>query len=285
MADPRIENGHIDIANELGEALSKTYFSPAESKVLWTILRKTYGWHKKTDAISYSQFELSTGMDRRHLGPAIKRLISRKIITCSNAGERHISEYGLQKNYDLWEKSVTDSSNKLLPIPVTGKQINLLPIWETSVTDLGRPVTDLGNKSVTDLGNHKNKKQYTKAITKAKEDLPDWIDREMFKDFVEMRNKIKKPLTDRAINSIIKSLDKLRAEGNNPNDVLEQSIRNCWQDVYALKNGGTNEKNQRSILGKLPVRYNTPEEIDAARARARAAASSPGGPRSPNANQ
>lgn len=57
-----------------------------------------------------------------------------------------------------------------------------------------------------------------------------------FSDFVEMRKKIKKPMTDRAIKMAINKLHNL---SNGDNDlsvkILEQSILCCWQDLYPLK--------------------------------------------------
>ena len=59
---------------------------------------------------------------------------------------------------------------------------------------------------------------------------------ETIKDFEEMRRKIKKPLTDKAKELLIKKLEELA-----PNDtekqikIMEQSIVNCWQGVYGLK--------------------------------------------------
>jgi len=178
MANPQIEDGHVDIANELAEAMARTYMSAAENKIFWVIIRKTYGWHKKMDRISYSQFEEATGLDRRHIGPALHRLVSRKIIICTGAGARKMSEYGLQKDHDLWdktrgadEKSDTDLSNKLTPISVTDlepKTKNLTPIPVPSDTDLKKSDTDLSNKSGTDLSNNKSKKEIQIQLTKEK---------------------------------------------------------------------------------------------------------------------
>lgn len=67
--------------------------------------------------------------------------------------------------------------------------------------------------------------------------LPDWVDRSAWDCFEEMRLKIKKPMTDRARELIVIELDKLRAAGHPPKDVLERSTRNNWQDVYPLKDG------------------------------------------------
>lgn len=100
MASPQVENGHIRIANELGEALAKVNLSPYESRVLWVIIRHTYGWTKKFDRISYSQFEDATGLKRRHLSRALNNLLQRNII--SRRGNGYKIYYGLQKNYESW---------------------------------------------------------------------------------------------------------------------------------------------------------------------------------------
>ena len=57
----------------------------------------------------------------------------------------------------------------------------------------------------------------------------------LWDEFVEMRKKLRKPLTSRAAQLIDSKLKKLQLEGNNPTQVLEQSIRNSWQDVFPLR--------------------------------------------------
>lgn len=72
--------------------------------------------------------------------------------------------------------------------------------------------------------------------------IPDWISVDDWLDFEAMRKKIRKPLTDRARRAIVKELLKLQGEGHAPPAVLEQSIRNCWQDVFPIRqsNNGKN---------------------------------------------
>ncbi len=65
--------------------------------------------------------------------------------------------------------------------------------------------------------------------------LPDFVNKQNWEDFRKMRNKIGKPMTDRAVQLIWKQLEKLQSDGYDPNACLDQSIRNCWQDVYPLK--------------------------------------------------
>lgn len=55
------------------------------------------------------------------------------------------------------------------------------------------------------------------------------------KEFEVMRNKIKKPLTDRAKQMIINKLNKLSTDDTEKKLILEQSILHCWQDIYPLK--------------------------------------------------
>ena len=58
---------------------------------------------------------------------------------------------------------------------------------------------------------------------------------ETLKDFLKMRKAIKKPATDRAMRSILKKLDSLTTNDNEKIAILEQSILNCWQSIFPLK--------------------------------------------------
>src|SRR5262249_18536393 len=51
----------------------------------------------------------------------------------------------------------------------------------------------------------------------------DWIPTEAWAGFIEMRKKIRGPLTDRAVALIVTELEKLRASGEDPGAVLDQS--------------------------------------------------------------
>lgn len=87
--------------------------------------------------------------------------------------------------------------------------------------------TDSDSKSDSDS---KNKNDISKEI------IPLFIDQKLLADFVEMRNKIKKPLTERAYELVIKQLTVF--ESNNTgsaNVALQNSIMNCWQGVFEPK--------------------------------------------------
>jgi len=106
MPGPQKENGYTPIANEIMEALSKYSIPGTQMQCLLVVLRKTYGYSKKTDAISLSQFEKFTNLDRRHIHRAIKELQKKNIIMVlkrsAKDGTKKTSEYRLNKIYTSW---------------------------------------------------------------------------------------------------------------------------------------------------------------------------------------
>ena len=68
---------------------------------------------------------------------------------------------------------------------------------------------------------------------------------EAFCDFVEMRKKIKSPLTERAITRAKNKLNELSSDNNDlAIQIIEQSVFNCWKDFYPLKNNAPQGKAQ-----------------------------------------
>lgn len=96
MASPQKENGFTAIANELLEVVARMPLAGRELNVVIFILRKTYGFNKKSDYISLSQFEQGTGIDRKSICRVLTKLISSKIII------KNGSFYGLNKDYSVW---------------------------------------------------------------------------------------------------------------------------------------------------------------------------------------
>jgi hypothetical protein len=104
----------------------------------------------------------------------------------------------------------------------------------------------------------------TKAKTKAATPkaplfvLPDWISKEVWAAFEEMRRKIKKPMTDHARNNIVADLVRIEATGQHAEDVLNQSITNDWRGVFPLTtaNGGSNGRGGGSFGNRGQARTN-----------------------------
>jgi phage replication O-like protein O len=83
------------------------------------ILRKTYGWHKKQDRISLSQFSQLTGLKRQNVLRAINNLSSKKIIGVIKNDVSQINIYNINKDFDEWQplpKKITLSSKKITTV-------------------------------------------------------------------------------------------------------------------------------------------------------------------------
>ena len=100
-SNPQLEDGYSKIANGLLEDILLTDLNKEELKITFAIIRKTYGWNKKEDKISFSQLALLTGIDRRHIGRAVKSLLYRDLICRAEAGRskfnKPVYKYWLNK--------------------------------------------------------------------------------------------------------------------------------------------------------------------------------------------
>jgi len=105
MASPQLENGYTKIANEILEALAKVSFRGSTRNVLDCVLRKTYGFSKKEDKISISQFCQMIGVSKRTVIYSIQELEEKNIIFVKknvNEGEKDTNTYEFNKNYETW---------------------------------------------------------------------------------------------------------------------------------------------------------------------------------------
>ena len=82
---------------------------------------------------------------------------------------------------------------------------------------------------------------------------------ELWLAFVEMRKKIRRPLTARAGELIHRELAKFKARGFNPVAILENSIRNGWQDVYEPKvsKGEQKARNTDEAIERVRKRHDS----------------------------
>ena len=92
-----------------------------------------------------------------------------------------------------------------------------------------------------------------KINKKEKFQLPDWIDKETWYAFIEMRKSIRAVPTERAKELLVKKLEALQESGENANEVLNQSIMNNWKGLFTVKEGRNN--------GRVPESRLTAEEV------------------------
>lgn len=102
MANPQIEDGYTKIANELLNALSSTNLEGSQFMICLAVISKTYGWNKKQDQISITQFQKLTKMSRQRIIKAIDRLVLYSILGSIVGNTTKSSTYWIIKDYDKW---------------------------------------------------------------------------------------------------------------------------------------------------------------------------------------
>ena len=101
MANPQKENGFTPISNEILEALIKTRINTDAWRILFFIIRKTYGYKKKQDKISLSQFVLATQLKKSVICRGLNRLNNMNIII--RIANDDCTIYQFNKDFDTWK--------------------------------------------------------------------------------------------------------------------------------------------------------------------------------------
>jgi len=163
-------------------------------------------------------------------------------------------------NYEYYQtgKSVPPTGQKM-----DGKPTPSVPPTGRSVPPTGRSVPPTG-RSVplhTSESAHKKVKNIKNILKKPIFAIPEWIDKNTWKDFLEMRREKRAIPTEKAKELLIKALDKLRKEGHDPTEVLNQSIMRNYTGVFPLKEVKNGENWRHNGKRGLPSTYRSPEEI------------------------
>lgn len=81
-------------------------------------------------------------------------------------------------------------------------------------------------------------------------DLPPYVDKEAWNDFIDVRKKLKAVHTGRAINTLINKIEKYHGQGLDVNEMLEASIVSSWKDIYPLRKENGNGNTTANRPGK-----------------------------------
>lgn len=122
---PQVEDGYTKLSNELLDALVRHSFSSRQYSVVLAVMRKTYGFNKKTDDIGLSQIEKMTGIFKTHLSKTVRELAEMRVLIRSQGQFGH--KLSINKHYNQWgvtktvtvTKAVTGGVTELVSTPVT----------------------------------------------------------------------------------------------------------------------------------------------------------------------
>ena len=248
MANPQTENGHTRIANEILDALCKIRIPGEARQILDCIIRKTYGFNKKSDGIPLAQFEEMTGIKRPNIIRSLNKLEEMNLIHVikkDNATEKSVynswNVYEFIKDFDKW---------KPLPKKVTAlkreKSLSkkIITVIEKDNLPLSKKIHSKDNVSKDNKKENKKEKDFV---------LPDWVPIDAWNGYMEVRKKNKYPLTTRAMNLLIGKLEKFRAKGYDIEAIIDESTTRGWSSVFAGDDdsGKKTNKSRRQYSLKL----------------------------------
>ncbi|OTG73400.1 replication protein [Acinetobacter terrae] len=249
----QVPNAFVDeVMCQIGDVAAKLYL---------IICRKTRGWYKEVDSISLSQFQKISGKSRPTITKALAELIQvGLVIEC----ESTVYGNSFKLNDDcavgwmlkcpskkslLVKKFNYASKKSLLPlvkILYTQKTLSKDTLQTKKINKKSKGETAIQNKEI--LNSEKSKSFDAKAI-----ELPVNVNRDLWIQFVDMRNSIKKPLTENAVKLLI---NKLIGFGESANQSLEASIIGSYQSVFQPKQQApvqNQQQPQRRRFGSQPT--------------------------------
>ncbi|MHB1176097.1 MAG: replication protein [Sulfuriferula sp.] len=124
MSNPQTEDGFTRIANELLDAIVQFDFSKRQYAVVLAVIRMTYGYNKKSDALSIWQIAGMTNIDRSHASKAVSELVDMGVLIKSENGRfshgQIVPELSLNKHYKKWStdaETAQATDAKTAPVP------------------------------------------------------------------------------------------------------------------------------------------------------------------------
>ncbi|MDC9607185.1 replication protein [Xenorhabdus griffiniae] len=102
-----VDDGFTRIANELLESIASSDLTARQLKVMLAIIRKTYGFGKKSDRIADSQVAEITGLSRQNVNKAKNELISMRFLIIDG------NKIGVNKATTEWINQSRDSVSNL----------------------------------------------------------------------------------------------------------------------------------------------------------------------------
>ena len=88
------------------------------------------------------------------------------------------------------------------------------------------------------------------SVEAVKINLPeqDLVSQELWEEFLKLRKNLKAVNSPQAIKCLITELKKLKEQGHHPDDVVNQSIRSSYKDVYPVKSRDSPKLNQSNKI-------------------------------------
>ncbi|HCT5964420.1 TPA: replication protein [Klebsiella pneumoniae] len=243
-----LDDGFTRIANELLEAVMRAGLSQHQLLVFMAVMRKTYGFNKKSDWVSNEQLSELTGILPHKCSAAKSVLVKRGILTQTGRVigiNKTVSEWsslpvkGTEKKTYLKKVTLPESGKKSLP--ESGNAY-----YPNKVNTKDKHTQDKHTKDNKDNINNPPKSPRAVSFDALAVQLPDWLSAEIWSSWVAYRRDLKKPIkSQQTVTQAINLLDRCRLNGYSPEEIINQSIANGWQGLFEPK-GARPQRRQES---------------------------------------
>ncbi|HBW9954643.1 TPA: replication protein [Klebsiella pneumoniae] len=238
-----LDDGFTRIANELLEAVMHAGLSQHQLLVFMAVMRKTYGFNKKSDWVSNEQISVLTGILPHKCSAAKSALVKRGILTQTGR------VIGINKAVSEWSSLPVKGTEKRaylkkVTLPESGKKS--LPESGNAYYQNQVNTKDKHTKDNKDNINNPPKSPRAVSFDASAVQLPDWLSAEIWSSWVAYRRDLKKPIkSQQTVTQAINLLDRCRLNGYSPEEIINQSIANGWQGLFEPK-GARPQRRQES---------------------------------------
>lgn len=228
-----LDDGFTRIANELLEAVMRAGLSQHQLLVFIAVMRKTYGFNKKSDWVSNEQLSELTGILPHKCSAAKSVLVKRGILTQTGR------VIGINKTVSEWSSLPVKGTEKRpylkkVTLPESGKKS--LPESGNAYYPNQVNTKDKHTKDNKDNINNPPKSPRAVSFDALAVQLPDWLSAEIWSSWVAYRRDLKKPIkSQQTVTQAINLLERCKCSGYQPEEIINQSIANGWQGLFEPK--------------------------------------------------
>ncbi|EPK2203831.1 replication protein [Klebsiella pneumoniae] len=254
-----LEDGFTRIANELLEAVMHAGLSQHQLLVFMAVMRKTYGFNKKSDWVSNEQISVLTGILPHKCSAAKSALVKRGILTQTGR------VIGINKAVSEWSSLPIKGTEKKpylkkVTLPESGKKS--LPESGNACYPNQVNTKDKHTKDNKDNINNPPKSPRAVSFDASAVQLPDWLSAEIWSSWVAYRRDLKKPIkSQQTVTQAINLLDRCRLNGYSPDEIINQSIANGWQGLFEPKGARPQRRQESRVTERFADKYYGKTEI------------------------
>lgn len=231
-----LENGYTRFAHDILDTIisNEAKLTGVEVRVLLAIARKTYSYHKKSDWITNTQIMEKANLSKGHASNILKSLKKKNVLF--QEGKKigintTVSEWGVHNlvNYQSSQPSEPEFTAQCTTVHST--------VNNSSQPSEPQKKQDTTTKeTIQKKGDFSQSEKATKK-PKAKSkiphlELPDYVSRELFESYLEVRVQKKYIMSDQAMKILITKIEDLHTQGQNINGLIESAILGAWKSIY-----------------------------------------------------